>query len=57
MTHLRRWGAVYVLVLLFAGSWAGQFVTQLLDYTSTQQVHGQPFEWGGAVTWVHGGDG
>jgi hypothetical protein len=47
MTHLRRWGAVYVLVLLFAGSWAGQFVTQLAEYTSTQQAHGQPFEWGG----------
>ncbi|MEV4287364.1 hypothetical protein AB0K40_17810 [Nonomuraea bangladeshensis] len=24
--HLRRWGAVYILVLLFAGSWAGQAV-------------------------------
>jgi len=47
MTHLRRWGAVYVLVLLFAGSWAGHFVTQLAEYASTQQAHGQPFEWGG----------
>jgi hypothetical protein len=47
MKHLRRWGAVYVLVLLFAGSWAGHFVTQLAEYTSTQQAHGQPFEWGG----------
>ncbi|WP_086559882.1 hypothetical protein [Streptomyces africanus] len=26
MQHLRRWGAVYILVLLFAGSWAGQLV-------------------------------
>lgn len=24
MNHMRRWGAVYILVALFAGSWAGQ---------------------------------
>lgn len=24
--HLRRWGAVYLLLLLFAGSWAGQVI-------------------------------
>jgi hypothetical protein len=34
------------LLLLFAGSWLGQFVTQLADYTTNQQAHGQPFEWG-----------
>src|SRR3954462_10991582 len=45
MSHIRRWGAVYLLLLLFAGSWAGQFVTQLADFTSTQQQHGQPFRW------------
>lgn len=26
MQHFRRWGAVYILVLLFAGSWAGQLI-------------------------------
>jgi len=46
MTHIRRWGAVYILLLLFAGSWAGQFITQLAEFTSTQQQHGQPFQWG-----------
>ena len=46
MTHIRRWGAVYILLLLFAGSWAGQFVTQMAEFTSTQQQHGQPFQWG-----------
>lgn len=25
--HLRRWGAVYILALLFAGSWTGQALT------------------------------
>lgn len=24
MKHMRRWGAVYILMVLFAGSWAGQ---------------------------------
>lgn len=24
--HMRRWGAVYILALLFAGSWFGQLV-------------------------------
>jgi hypothetical protein len=24
--HLRRWGAVYLLLILFAGSWAAQLV-------------------------------
>lgn len=24
MRHFRRWGAVYILALLFAGSWIGQ---------------------------------
>lgn len=26
MRHLRRWGAVYILAVLFVGSWAGQLV-------------------------------
>ncbi|MCC3331100.1 DUF6766 family protein [Nocardia abscessus] len=47
MSHLRRWGAVYLLVLLFAGSWFGQFVSQLNEYHRIQQVHRQPFEWPG----------
>ncbi|WP_280462449.1 DUF6766 family protein [Nocardia carnea] len=47
MRHFRRWGAVYLLALLFAGSWAAQFVTQYFDYRSTQQALGQPFEWPG----------
>jgi hypothetical protein len=45
MTHLRRWGAVYLLLLLFIGSWLGQFFTQLAEFTATQQQHGQPFQW------------
>lgn len=30
MNHFRRWGAAYVLLVLFIGSWLGQFVFQVL---------------------------
>ncbi|WGX95818.1 DUF6766 family protein [Nocardioides sp. L-11A] len=43
--HVRRWGAVYLLLLLFVGSWAGQFLTQLAEFRSDQQLHGEPFVW------------
>jgi hypothetical protein len=46
MSHIRRWGAVYILLLLFVGSWLGQFITQLAEFTSTQEQHGRPFQWG-----------
>lgn len=49
-THLRRWGAVYVLLLLFIGSWAGQFFAQLAEFRSDQSAHGQPFVWGDYLT-------
>jgi hypothetical protein len=50
MKHMRRWGAVYLLVLLFLGSWLAQFVTQLAEFRSTQQMHGEPFVWGSYLT-------
>lgn len=49
-THLRRWGAVYVLLALFIGSWAGQFFTELSEFRSDQSAHGQPFVWGEYLT-------
>lgn len=49
-THLRRWGAVYVLLALFLGSWAGQFFTELAEFRSDQSAHGQPFVWGEYLT-------
>ena len=45
MKHIRRWGAVYLLLLLFVGSWLGHFLTQLATFRSDQQEHGQPFAW------------
>lgn len=49
-SHVRRWGAVYVLAALFLGSWLGQFFTQLSEYRSDQETHGQAFEWAGYLT-------
>ncbi|WP_236581712.1 DUF6766 family protein [Rhodococcus sp. T7] len=43
--HVRRWGAVYVLVVLFLGSWLAQFVTQMISFRNEQQSHGQSFSW------------
>jgi hypothetical protein len=40
--HVRRWGAVYLLLILFLGSWIGQFFTQLSEFRSEQQTHGEP---------------
>lgn len=45
MRHVRRWGAVYLLVLLFLGSWTGQFFTQLAQFRSEQQSHRETFRW------------
>jgi hypothetical protein len=45
MKHFRRWGAVYVLLALFLGSWLVQFFTQLTDFRSEQSAHGEPFLW------------
>ncbi|MBF6332164.1 DUF6766 family protein [Nocardia transvalensis] len=47
MSHFRRWGAVYLLFLLFVGSWIGQFFAQLSEYRNTAQAHGQTFAWSG----------
>jgi hypothetical protein len=43
--HMRRWGAVYVLVILFAGSWLGQFIVQAIEFTDEQAQFGMSFSW------------
>jgi hypothetical protein len=44
-THVRRWGAVYILLVLFLGSWLGQFFTELAEFRSEQAAHKEPFMW------------
>jgi hypothetical protein len=43
--HLRRYGALYVLVALFLGSWVGQFVAQVAEVRQDASAHGEPFLW------------
>jgi hypothetical protein len=43
MKHFRRWGAVYLLLILFVGSWLGQFFAQLAEFRSEQKTHAEPF--------------
>ncbi len=41
MSHARRWGAVYILIVLFVGSWIGQAWTMLPDI----ETHGWTYFW------------
>ncbi len=42
-SHLRRWGAVYLLAGLFLASWIGQFITTLMEVGNEAREHGQSF--------------
>ncbi|HVV86401.1 MAG TPA: DUF6766 family protein [Kofleriaceae bacterium] len=44
--HLRRWGAVYLLTLMFLASWTGQFFTQMVDARHDAAAHGEAFTLG-----------
>lgn len=48
--HARRWGAVYILLLLFLGSWLGQFLAQLQEFRQDQRAHQEPFVWADYLT-------
>ena len=43
--HLQRWGAVYLLLALFLGSWAGQLLAQVAVLADEARNHGQEFTW------------
>lgn len=42
-SHLRRWGAAYLLLALFLASWAGQFVSTLIEVGNEARAHGEQF--------------
>lgn len=44
-THLRRWGAVYLLFSFFLISWVGQFLTQVAQVRNEAKAHGSSFTW------------
>lgn len=43
-SHLQRWGAAYVMFLLFLASWIGQFIAQLIEVGNEAKQHGEPFQ-------------
>jgi hypothetical protein len=43
-TFFRRWAAVFILLIFFFGSWAGQFVTQLQAEKLQAEEHRQEFK-------------
>jgi hypothetical protein len=43
-SHLKRWGAAYLLLGLFLASWAGQLVSMLIEAGDQARQHGQSFE-------------
>jgi hypothetical protein len=42
-SHLRRWGAAYLLLALFLASWLGQFYFGVMEVRSEAEQHGQVF--------------
>ena len=43
--HFQRWGAVYILLALFLGSWIGQLFAQMAEITDEMATHGESFQW------------
>src|SRR5215218_4686971 len=42
-SHLKGWGAAYLLLALFIASWAGQFIFMLIEAGNEARQHGQSF--------------
>jgi hypothetical protein len=42
---MRRWGAVWILALLFLGSWLGQLIAQVKEVADNAHDHGEKFLW------------
>ena len=42
-SHLKRWGAAYLLFGFFVASWVGQFVAMLIEAGDQAREHGQSF--------------
>ena len=42
-SHVKRWGAAYLLLGLFLASWVGQFLTMMVEAGDDAREHGQSF--------------
>jgi hypothetical protein len=43
-SHVKRWGAAYLLFALFAASWAAQYIAMLVEVGNDARQHGQAFQ-------------
>ena len=43
-SHIKRWGAAYLLLALFLASWAAQYISMLVEAGNEARQHGQSFE-------------
>jgi hypothetical protein len=43
-SHLRRWGAAYLLLVFFLASWGGQFIATLIEFGNDARAHGESFQ-------------
>ena len=42
-SHLKHWGAAYLLLAFFLASWIGQFIVMLVEVGNDAREHGQSF--------------
>lgn len=42
-TFLRRWAALFILIIFFVSSWGGQFYFQMQEAKQQSEEHGQVF--------------
>jgi hypothetical protein len=42
-SHLRRWGAAYIMLVLFLASWIAQFCMTLIEAGNDARSHGEEF--------------
>jgi hypothetical protein len=43
-SHLKKWGAAYLLFALFIASWGGQLIAMLIEVGNEARQHGQSFQ-------------
>jgi hypothetical protein len=43
-SHLKRWGAAYLLLALFLGAWGAQFISQMIEVGNEAAQHGEEFQ-------------
>lgn len=43
--HLQNWAAAYILLVMFIGSWLGQFFSQVITERNDAATHHESFAW------------